>query len=161
MPCGGAFVPAYSIVPITFDEIAHVVFKFNLVRTLVVSPLLVAFTVFCGWRMGFSLPQSFVFAAKVVGLLLAMQPLLLILPFSKTTNDISGRKFFAAFVLLPLLMAFAGFSVIFFSSQEVPWIIGSFLTIVTASLMLFLSYRWAYRSNRFDLLTLRVSGSGE
>jgi hypothetical protein len=152
LPSGGAFIPAFSTVPIGFGELTKLLAKFNLARLLLALPLLAAFTIFSGWRMGYDPAQASILAGKILLLLLAMQPLMVLLPMARGTQ----LKLWVILTIPGLtLMAFS--ALVFFTSQGFVYAAGGWLGSFVGAILFLLAYRWAYRRGKFDLLAIRLS----
>jgi hypothetical protein len=153
---GGIFIPGYSLYPITFNEIARILFKVNVVRILAATPFIVIFGAIAALKLGHSSLDGAIVGSKLIGTLLCLQPFLLLLPISGTTNDFSrmGAMWTIAFVLVLLTIIVAALGI--FLSDTFLGVAVSFVIVLLLSILLFAMYRKAYRSGGFDLLNARA-----
>jgi hypothetical protein len=153
---GGVYLPAFSVFPIQFNSIARVFLKVNLVRIVAASPLILSFAVLAAYRLNQPLAAGLVNAAKLLALLLCAQPMFVVLPISRTTNDgVRARALTKYLVLLPMLLVVIGAAIGVFLGGNPAIVLASYVIIIAISGLLFVSYRTAYRRGRFDLLTER------
>lgn len=158
-PSGNVFLPGFSVFPISFNEIARILVKINLLRILAVAPLLVSFAATAAFELGFTVLSGITIGAEIILLILCLQPVLILMPISKSTNDTSRMKAIWVFVFLPLLMAVIGLSAAIFFSKSFFHQFVLFGLVLALSWFTFLLYRWSYRKGKFDLLSERSSDS--
>ena len=84
--CAGHWVPIYSAVPVGYWEISRVVFKVNGVRLATWLPLLFAYALALGWRLIGQPLAGFALGTKAFGLIVALQPAILLAHFFKGTR---------------------------------------------------------------------------
>lgn len=159
LPSAGSFIPAYSAAPVSFGELARLLLKFNLARLLLAAPVLAGFTIFSGWCVDYGIAESALLAGKILLLLVAVQPLLILMPISKSTNDVARMKLVWFFLLFPLAALVAAGAVVFFTASTLFWLVISYASAFLAAILFFLTYRWAYRTGKFDLIARRVGSS--
>ncbi len=157
-PAGGVMLPAYAVYPISFNEISRTLAKVNLIRIAVAAPLLVSFGVLAAWKLRHPPLAGAIVSLKVLLLLLALQPVLNLLPISKATNDTTRMKVLWGFVFLPVALMLVGLSFFFLALNVGQGTIGIFGLIVLLSVATFSIYRRAFRRGKFDLLARRLSG---
>lgn len=154
-PAGGVFLPGFALYPIRFNAIARIFLKVNLIRMCAAVPFLVSFAALAAWSLGHGPALGASIGAKAIGVLFALQPLLVLLPISSTTNDTSRMRWIWALVFLPGLIGLVAGAVGVFFSSSGGGLAGSFASLLLISTLLFFVYRWAYRRGRFDLLSHR------
>lgn len=156
-PSGGVFLPAYALYPVTFKEITRVIFRVNVLRTLAATPLLLAFGLLAAWKLGHPISTGAHFTAKALALFLALQPVLILFPLSKSTNDSSRMRWLWYFGLFPMMLAlfFLCLAAVFVQ-EPLPSLLLVVLVLVV-SISFFAIYRWAFHAGRFDLLSTRLN----
>ncbi|MGZ8937917.1 MAG: hypothetical protein ACXW32_01755, partial [Limisphaerales bacterium] len=152
---GGMFMPGYSLYPIAFNEMARIFLKVNLTRLVAASPLIVSFAAIGAYQLGHPALAGAIIGLKFLGLLICLQPLLVLLPISSTTNDASRMVPLWLFVFVPLILVILAAGIGVFLSDTALGVLTSFVLLLLLSGMLFFIYRKAYRSGRFDLLNPR------
>jgi hypothetical protein len=152
---GGMFMPGYSLYPIAFNEMAKIFFKVNLVRMLAASPLIVSFAAIAAYKLGHSPLGGALIGLKALGMLICLQPILVVLPISSSTNDASRMLPLLIFGFLPIILIILAASLGIFLSDTGLGVVTSFVLMLLLSTLLFVLYRRAYRANRFDLLNQR------
>jgi hypothetical protein len=162
-PAGGTHVmPVYATVPLSFTQISRVLATVNLLRFLVVLPLLLAYGSLLGWRAQMPFGDSLWMAARVFIFLLSLQPFAIFLRHSEGTNDTRSLKlhtFAAVLVLLALVVAYLACAIGFFlisawaPPQESALIgVGSVIGMFLFSVLSWLLYRRVFNRGRIDLL---------
>jgi hypothetical protein len=154
-PTGGMFMPGYSLYPISFNEMARIFIKVNLVRMLAASPLIVTFAALGAHQLGHSALGGAMIGAKLIVLLVCLQPLLALLPISSTTNDTSRMLGIWLLVFMPLILVILAAALGVFLSDTKLGVLVSYALMLMLSSLIFVVYRRAYRAGRFDLLNLR------
>jgi hypothetical protein len=149
-------MPGYSLYPIGFNEMARIFFKVNVVRIFAASPLIISFAAIAAFKLNHSPLDGAILGAKSMGILLCMQPFLILLPISSTTNDTSRMLSLWLFVFLPVLLILIACAIGVFLSDTALGVVASFVIIVLLSGLLFVVYRRSYRSGKFDLLNPRA-----
>ena len=152
---GGMFIPGYSLYPIEFNEMAKIFLKVNLVRMLAASPLIVSFAAIAAYKLGHSPVGGAVIGLKALGMLICLQPILVLLPISSSTNDASRMLPLWIFGFLPIIVIILAASLGIFLSDTGLGVATSFALMLLLSTLLFVLYRRAYRASRFDLLNQR------
>jgi hypothetical protein len=154
-PSGGVFLPGFSVFPIAFNEIARVLLKVNLLRILAASPFLLSFSAAAAFRLGHSPLAGLSICLQILAIFVTLQPLFVLLPISKTTNDTSRMKavWFLVFFPMILFILIAGGAIFFIISVTVKLALFALLLLVSSSF--FTLYRWTYRTGKFDLLCER------
>lgn len=153
---GGVYLPAFSIYPIPFNSIARIFGKVNLIRIIAASPLILSFSVIAAYRLDQPLGAGLLNASKLLALLLCAQPMFILFPISRTTNDsLKARAVTKYLVLLPMLLLLIAAAIAAFLGPNPAIVLASYAIVLAISTLLFVSYRNAYRRGRFDLLTER------
>ncbi|HEX7863114.1 MAG TPA: hypothetical protein VF773_22485 [Verrucomicrobiae bacterium] len=152
---GGMFLPAYSLYPIGFNEMAKIFLKVNIVRLIAVSPLVISFAAVAAFKLGHSPLHGATVGLKIVGLILCLQPLLVLLPISATTNDTARMLSIWIFVFFPIILIVLACGLGIFLSDTGLGVGTSFVVMFLLAGFFFFLYRKAYRSGRFDLLNPR------
>ena len=152
---GGMFMPGYSLYPISFNEMARIFIKVNLVRMLAASPLIVSFAALGAHQLGHSALGGAMIGAKLIVLLICLQPLLALLPISSTTNDTSRMIGIWLLVFMPLILVILAAGLGVFLSDTKLGVVVSYGLLLMLSTLIFVVYRRAYRAGRFDLLNPR------
>jgi hypothetical protein len=155
-PAGGVFVPAFALYPISFNAIARIFLKVNLLRVAAAVPFLISFSALAAAALGHSPGSGAAMGLKAVGILFALQPLLVLLPISGTTNDTSRMRAIWLLVFLPVLIGIVALSAAVFLVGSTLQLAGCYALLLMLALLLFGAYRRAYRGGRFDLLSRRV-----
>ena len=152
---GGMFMPGYSLYPIAFSEMARIYLKVNLVRIGAASPLIVSFAALGAYKLGHPAGYGAMIGLKLLGMVLCLQPLLVLLPISGTTNDTSRMPWLWFLIVIPLiLIIFAAALGVFFGGNALG-VLTCLAALFLFSSLLFFLYRRAYRSGKFDLLNPR------
>lgn len=157
---GGVYVPGYSIYPIAFNEIALIFLKVNLVRICAAGPFIISFAALAAYKLNHPALGGAIIGAKVLGALLAVQPLFVLLPISTTTNDTSRMRGVWFFVFGPILILMIAAVIGAFLSATVAGVAASYGLLALLSGLLFVIYRRAYRMGKFDLLSQRSFNHG-
>jgi hypothetical protein len=89
VPSVGPTIPIYALAPCGFWEIARMVTKANIIRTLAWLPAMVICGAVAAWRLQFNPVQGAVFGVRLCGVELLGQPIAIVLLFSARTNDTS------------------------------------------------------------------------
>jgi hypothetical protein len=155
-PCGGNLTaPQFAFAPISFDEMFGVTLKINLLRTLIATPIWVAFTAGMTHVLGNSPVAGAILAFKIMLILAALQPFLFAVWLASSITI--KRKFWPLpFVVLCLgfivaaVIFFFGFAVQFVTT--VPSNAAGLTAFVIVSLLWNRYFRWLYRSSRVDTL---------
>jgi hypothetical protein len=150
------YLPAFSVYPITFNSIALILLKVNLIRIAAASPFILTFSTLAAFRLNESPLSGTIIAAKLLAILVCVQPLFVLFPISNTTNDTSRRRMTTSLLLLvPMLFVMFGAAFAVCVSANPLAIFGSYAILVLLSSLILLGYRSAYRRGKFDLLTER------
>jgi hypothetical protein len=154
-PAGGMFMPGYSLYPIAFNEMARIFLKVNVVRILAAAPLIVGFGAIAAFKLKYPAFDGALVGLKLLVMLLCLQPLLVLLPISSTTNDTSRMFRLWILVFLPVILIILACALGIFLSDTVLGVLASFVIMLLLSSLLFILYRKSYRTGRFDLLSPR------
>lgn len=149
---GAMSVPTCALQPLGFREMYRVVFKVTLVRSTIVSAVLILGGGLLGWRWGDSPAHGADLAARVVLLWFALLPAMMLWHFSPVTNDTSQIGLSASLVFLLLGLAMVGFGIATFF---VDWRYAVQLclpAVAGLSGAIFLLYRRAWERGWFDLV---------
>jgi len=153
---GGMYLPAFSVYPITFNAIAMIFLKVNLIRIAAASPLILSFGTLAAFRLDQSPLLGAAVAAKLLLIMICAQPLFILFPISNTTNDTSRARLSTKLLLLvPTLLLLLGAAFAVFMSPNLMTVLVSYTLLLLLSILLFVAYRRAYRRGSFDLLTER------
>jgi hypothetical protein len=156
----GVYIPAYSLYPISFNAIARILLKVNVIRIGAALPLIVSFGALSAYRLESDPVAGALLAAKLLAILLCLQPLFVLVPISSTTNDTSRLPvLWWIFLFAPILLAIFGAAAAVFLSRTGLGTFASYAVLGALSTALFLLYRRAYRRGRFDLLSQRTGQS--
>lgn len=157
-PSGGIFIPAYAIYPVSFGEITRVMLKVNLVRTVAAAPLMLVFGMLASWKLGHGLLPGVQITCKALALFLALQPLIVLFPIAKSTNDTSRWRWPRMFIVLFLVLTLGALCLAaFFLDTAISLLVfGAVLVLSTAAFAL---YRSTFQRGRFDLLSTRSTDS--
>jgi len=144
-----------AYVPAGFGEIARLVLKINALRCLAALPL-VLLAVHLGLAPDIPPPDRVLdMSLRLLGLVLAVQPICIIGKFSSNTNDSSGRWYFMAALLLLLVTAallFVMLTVIIVMTDSL-WVAAGSLLGLNALTHAFLAfYGLAWGRGWFDLI---------
>jgi hypothetical protein len=149
----GVFLPAFALYPITFNAITWIFVKVNFLRILAALPFMLSFGWIAAWKLGHDPLAGISIAAKLIAILLMLQPLMVLLPISNSTNDTSRIRLIWFGVFLPVLFVVLGSAVGVFVSGSFLGMLLCYLMLNLCSLLFFAVYRRAYRKSRFDLFT--------
>lgn len=152
---GGVNIPAFAVYPIEFNAIALIFLKVNCLRILTALPFLLSFSALAAWRLGQSPLNGLVICAKLLGILLSLQPLFVLFPISTTTNDTSRMPGVWFLLFFPLLLVVLASGVGVFVNSSFSGVLLCYAVMTMTSILLFFIYRRAYRRGRFDLLNQR------
>ncbi len=153
---GGMYLPAFSVYPITFNSIAMIFLKVNLVRIMAASPLIVSFATLAAFRLDQPPLIGAFNALRLLGILICVQPLFILFPLSNTTNYTStGKTALKLLVLVPVLLVMFGAAFAIFTSPGGGMVLASYAILLLLSVLLFAIFRRAYRLGDFDLLSER------
>jgi hypothetical protein len=157
---GGVFIPGYSLYPISFNEIVRIFFKVNLVRICAAAPFIVSFAALAAYHLNHPPMVGVIIGAKVLGLLIALQPVFVLFPIWGTTNYPSRMALFWFLVFAPIFVVMIGAIFGVFFSTKPAGILGSYCVLALFSGLSFALYRRAYRQGKFDLLSQRARSPG-
>jgi hypothetical protein len=156
---GGVFIPGYSLYPVAFNEIARIFLKVNLVRICAAAPFIITFAALAAYKLQHSPYIGAAIGAKVLGVLLSVQPLFVLFPISSTTNATSRMSAIWFLVFAPILLAMMALVVAVFIVGTVLGVLACCVLLLLLATALLLVYRRAYRKGRFDLLSDRTKES--
>ena len=97
-------MPGYSLYPIAFNEMARIFLKVNVVRILAAAPFIVSFGAIAAFKLKYPAFDGALVGLKLLVMLLCLQPLLVLLPISSTTNDTSRMFRLWILVFLPVIL---------------------------------------------------------
>lgn len=157
-PNSGVFMPGYAVYPITFREIVVTLLKVNIIRTAIAVPFVIGFGMLASWKLGHSPLLGAAVGAKLLTLLIVLQPLMVLLPVSKSTNDTAKMRMIWLFLIIPGVLILIGLSISLFFLTRPLTVIGIYAAILLVSLFLLVIYRSAFRKTKFDIFSKRVSG---
>ena len=157
---GGVFIPGYSLYPISFNEIARIFIKVNLVRTCAAAPFIISFAALAAYTLKHPPFTGAIIGAKMIGILLAIQPMIVLFPISATTNATYRMLSVWIFIFAPLFIALLAACLGVFIGGTVFGVSASYALLLLFSFLIFVIYRRAYRKGRFDLLSARARGEG-
>jgi hypothetical protein len=155
-PSGGVYLPGFSVFPIGFNEISKILIKVNLLRIIAAAPLLLTFSIVAAYRLGYTPLAGLEVSFEIVLTIIALQPVVILLPLSKATNDTSKMRSLWLFLFLPMLMAMIALVMSLFFVQSVPSKLILYIVLLLIALLFFTLYRWSYRQGKFDLLSERT-----
>jgi hypothetical protein len=158
-PTGGVFIPGYAVYPVAFNEIAGILLKVNAVRICSAGPFIISFAALAAYRLGHSPIIGLIIGSKLLLVLLATQPLFVLLPISSTTNATSRMASVWFLVFAPVLLIMVAVIVAVFISGTVFGALAACAVLFLLAALLFATYRRAYRKGKFDLLSERARSS--
>ncbi len=141
---GGMNVPTCALHPLSFREIHRIICKVALVRSGILSAVVVLAGGFLGWRFSESAARGIDLALRGVVLCMAVLPVLMLWHFSQVTNDTSQMRLPASALFLILILAQVGFGIATFF---VEWRSALLICVPGLALLsggLFLLYRRAW-----------------
>jgi hypothetical protein len=153
---GGMYLPAFSVFPITFNAIALIFLKVNLVRIAASVPFVLSFAALAAYRLGQGPVAGVIVAAKLLLILILVQPISILLPISHTTNFTANRRsVIKLLILIPAAFVLLGASFGVFVSTTIAGALCSYAVLLLTALLLMAGFKHAYRRGEFDLLTER------
>ncbi|HEV8544026.1 MAG TPA: hypothetical protein VGR78_16670, partial [Verrucomicrobiae bacterium] len=156
----GVYIPAYSLYPISFNAIARIFLKVNIIRIGAAFPLIVSFGALSAYRLETDPVAGALVALKLLAIFVCLQPLFVLVPISSTTNDTSRlHVLWWIFIFAPILIVIFGAAAAVFLSGTALGTLTSYAVLGVLSTTLFLLYRRAYRRGKFDLLSQRTRQS--
>jgi hypothetical protein len=155
-PSGGVFLPGFSVFPIAFNEIVKILLKINLLRILAASPFLLSFSAAAAYRLGHSPFSGLKICIQILAILVTLQPVFVLLPISKSTNDTTRMKPLWFFVFLPMLLLVIILGISIFLTSPLAVKLALYALLLLISTLFFILYRWMYRRGKFDLLSERM-----
>ncbi len=158
-PTGGVFVPGYALYPVAFNEIARIFLKVNLVRICAAAPFIISFAALAAFKLDHSPAVGAAIGAKLMLVLLSVQPLFVLFPISSTTNDTSRMTAIWFLVFAPVLLLMVAAAVAVFMMDTLLGVFCACAVLLSLAVLLFATYRAAYRKGRFDLLSERARES--
>jgi hypothetical protein len=155
---GGVALAAYSLYPISFNAIAKILLKVNLIRILSASPFLISFGALAAYKLDSPPMTGAIEALKLLLIFISVQPLFILFPISATTSDTVGvRVFWWLAVFAPLVLLILGATVAVFLSRTGIGVAASYFVLILLSILTFVLYRRSYRRGKFDLIASRSS----
>jgi len=151
-------VPGYALYPISFNEMARIFLKVNLARIVAAAPFVVSFAALAAYRTNHEPLAGALIGAKILAALMCLQPLLVILPISATTNDSTSRWSVRMLLLvLPVALTVIAGLVAVIAFNDWLAVAGGYAGLLAAAAVFFFAYRRAYRRGKFDLLKRRAA----
>lgn len=147
----GAISPLVGY-PISFREALNVVLKISIIRTVPGIPMVLTFILVWGWRGGLSMTAISLIMIKVLAVMAAMFPLLVLAPFSGASNDTARYPMFFLLLFVPFLGLIGACGLLLFMANSPVWQAGSVVVMFSANLFLFWMYRRSYLKGKFDLV---------
>jgi len=157
---GGTFTPMYAGFPLGFRDMARVILKTNYVRIAAAVPLILTMGALAGWELAGQWLLGLVLASKVAGLLLALQPMAVLLLFSEGSNDTARIRWRWLPLLVVWVIALVGASVALFLVTQLRVSLLCLLAVALLSGGLLRLYRHAWGRGWFDLVSRRPSSLG-
>jgi uncharacterized membrane protein YhaH (DUF805 family) len=96
-----------------------------------------------------------------LGTIACLQPLLILLPISSTTNDTSRMAWMWLLVFIPVLLVLGAAAFAVFISDALLGVLTGFIVVFLFSGLLFVLYRRTYQRGKFDLLNARSRSGAE
>jgi hypothetical protein len=156
----GVYLPAYSLYPISFNAVAKILLKVNIIRIAAAIPLVISFGTLSAYKLEIDPVAGAVFSVKLLTIFICLQPLFVLLPISSTTNDTARLHIIWWVLLFAGLLGIFGAAAGVFISRSAAGVLASYATLGALSTTLFLLYRRAYRRGKFDLFNQRATGQG-
>ena len=160
LPSTGVMLPLHALYPVSLKEMTRVMLRVNIFRTIVAAPLLLAFGLLAAWKLGDPLLMGWKLTCKILGLFLALQPLLVLLPISKSANYNASRSWLHLIANITMLLAVMLLSIAFFFAPKPLHTFFLLVSVFGISLLLHGLYRRAFNRGRLDLLHARAAASG-
>jgi hypothetical protein len=158
---GGMYIPGYSLYPIAFNEMAKIFLKVNLVRIVAASPFILTFGAIGAFKLGHPWMGGALVGLKLLATIACLQPLLILFPISSTTNDTSRMMALWLLVFVPMILVLGAAAVTVFLSDSGIGVLTGLVALFLFSGLVFVLYRKAYRSGKFDLLNPRSRSGGD
>jgi hypothetical protein len=153
---GGMYLPAFSVFPITFNAMALIFLKVNLVRIAASTPFILSFAALAAYRLSETPLAGVQVAAKLMLILMCVQPISILLPISHTTNFTANkRSAIKLLILIPAALILLGAAFAVFVSTTLVGVLTSYAVLMLTSILLLTAFKHAYRRGEFDLLTER------
>ena len=146
--------PRHAAFPISFGQMARVLYTASLARTLAWGPIVVGLAAHYAWRQGADANLGMSMGLRIVYAFLTALPILVAVRISSGTLDMNGVDIGAAFRAWPIIAGFLGFAVAgfyFFSRYRDYTVLPPVAMLVVPFAALWL-YRLAYDRGRIDLL---------
>jgi hypothetical protein len=153
----GKLSPIHSCFPLDYRRAGGVMWKVNLVRTVVWTPLGLILGVLLGHNANARLTDSVWMAVRIIAVFLALSPILMAGKFSKSTNDSVNLRWSRVFVLVfAALLAMALIVGAFWAIVSRGWESAVMVAIVGAAAWgCWAFYGWYYERREVDLLRER------
>jgi hypothetical protein len=152
---GGVSLPGFALYPISFNSIVRIFLRVNFIRILTALPFILSFAALAAWKLNESPVSGLAVGAKLLGILVASQPLLVLVPISAATNDKSRMRFLWLGLFFPALIILIASAVGVFWSASIAGVFLGLALLFMVSTLLFVVYRRSYRRGRFDLFNQR------
>jgi hypothetical protein len=150
----GTSFPAYAGLPIGFHETGRILLKIGVLRTLAFAPVALLAGAAVGHLAGPGWVTGLWLTARIVALLVLLQPIAVLLQFSAGTNDTRSsarRSLKLLFTLGPILLALMG-SCLAVLLGPVLWSLAGLPLAFLFSWCAYLLYGRLYNRNAFDLM---------
>jgi hypothetical protein len=156
--CAGYWIPIHSTFPLGYREISRVVLKTNALRLAAWLPLLVGYAIALGWRLTNDACAGVVLATKVFALVVALQPAILLVRFSKGTRDKNvGLKRILFLLLLAVCVTILLAAIVAnFVPGQLTTVLG-LASVTLISVFCWIAYGIFYTRGRVDLVRTRAS----
>jgi hypothetical protein len=154
---GGTNIPLYAGFPIGYQEISRLIMKITVVRWLAAIPLMLVLGLLSSGVYQISYSRGGVFTAKLLWLILAAQPFLIVCRFSATSNDTQARGIRSKILTLGMILVGITFlvaSAIMLFSRSAPLNISMGLLAPGISFAFHQFYKWLFNRSRFDLMQI-------
>jgi hypothetical protein len=150
---GGVALAGYALYPISFNSIAKVLLKVNLIRIAAACPFIISFGALAAYELDSPPVLGAIVAFKLLLILACAQPLFILFPISATTSDTAGvRAFWWLIIFAPLMLLMLGAVIAIFISRTALGVLASYVVLLLFAVLAFVLYRRNYRRGKFDLL---------
>jgi len=153
----GFALPMYIAAPIPFHRIWSVVMKVNLLRLALWALIIIPYGSALAWRIGDDPAGGAFVAARIVVVVMLLQPVALLANYSQGTND-TRRLTWQSLLALPVGVLLAGGFIAalmtFWVASGVGTQILAALGMAATSLLLYTGYMFLLTHGRIDLLSL-------
>ena len=152
LPSSGVYLPLHALYPIALREMTRVMLRVNIYRTVAAAPLLLAFGVLAAWKLGDPLFMGWRITSKILGLFLALQPVIVLIPLSRSTNYTSRRAWLQLLLNVPIFVSLILLSIAFFLASAAAHTLLLLAAVLLLALVMHALYHRAFNRGRIDLL---------